>query len=292
MPTKFQCAVTAAAIVALTAACRSGPIPNQILTKPAPVQTPHAPPAVAAAAGPWAYRASSALQRFTVDQNAAITVGLDSAARTDTVSSHAEVAFTSVPAMHAVDGTLGAFLVGGTGRTAATPAGLHTPFPFRASYPGPNRQIEFTSPADVTPCSSTELAAAQSLRDLWFQTPDSLRVGATWSDSSSYVTCRDGIPLRATVHRMFHVAAATVRNGRTILAVTRLSRTLLDGHGVQFGDSVVVTGAGNGQLAYDLDLSSGQIDSATGTATLDFSLRSSQRMQVVRQTVEIRIGRN
>jgi hypothetical protein len=286
----FRCAVTGAASLALLAACRSGVVPNQVLTKPAPVHA-HAPPPVVRSSGRWVYAPSTVAQRFTIDQSAAITVGVDSAAHTDTVTSHAEVTFSNTPSTHGLNGVVSALLVGGGGHTAATPAGLQVPFSFRATYAAGNLQLQFTAPIDVTPCSSTELAAAQSLRDLWFQAPDTIRLESMWADSSSYVTCRDGIPLRATVHRMFHVAASTVREGHTLLSITRLSRTLVEGHGAQFGDSVTVSGAGNGQLTYELDPSSGEISSASGSATLDFSLRSSQRTQIVRQAADIRITR-
>ena len=89
---RFTTVVTASC--ALFAACRSGVVPNQVLTKPAPV---HAPPPVARSAGRWVYNPSTAAQRFTIDQSAAITVGVDSAARTDTVTSHADVAFSNTP---------------------------------------------------------------------------------------------------------------------------------------------------------------------------------------------------
>lgn len=288
MATMFRYAVAAFASLALLGACRSGTVPNQVLTKPAPV---HAPPPVARSPGRWVYNPSTAAQRFTIDQSAAITVGVDSAARTDTVTSHADVAFSNTPSTRGLNGTVSALFVGGGGRTAATPAGLQIPFSFRATYAAANLQLQFTAPVDSTPCSSTELAAAQSLRDLWFQAPDTIRLESMWADSSSYVMCRDGIPLRATVHRMFHVAASTVREGRTFLSITRLSRTLVEGHGTQFGDSITVSGAGNGQLTYELDPSSGEISSASGSATLNFSLRSSQRTQIVRQAAETRITR-
>jgi hypothetical protein len=284
-----RCVTAAAVSCVLLAACQSGPVPNQVLTKPAPVS---ASPPAPRSNGAWINRPSTALQRFTLDQHAVVTIGLDTAARTDTLSSHVELSFTGAPAGRSVNGTVSAFLVGGAGRAAATPAGLVTPFPFRAAYSASGVQLGFTAPADVTPCSSAERAAAESLRDLWFDAPDTLRVGSTWSDSSSYVTCRDGIPLRSTVHRMFHVSGSTARDGRVLLSVARLSRTVIDGSGSQFGDSVTVSGSGNGQLAYDFDPANGEILSASGNATLNFSLRSSQRTQIVRQAVEIRIGRS
>ena len=91
---------------------------------------------------------------------------------------------------------------------------------------------------------------------------------------------------------MFHISASAVHDGRVLLSIARLSRTVIDGRGSQFGDSVTVTGAGNGQLTYDFDPARGEVISAAGSATLDMSLRSSQRTQIVRQTTEIRIGRS
>ena len=145
---------------------------------------------------------------------------------------------------------------------------------------------------EAVPCASTALPVTQSLRDLWFRPPDTLRISTTWEDSSSYVVCRDGIPLRATVHRTFRITGTAERNGRLLLTIARQSRTTIEGNGAQFGEAVAVSGAGSGQLAYDFDPASGEVLGATGNATLDFSLRSRLRTQIVRQTVEIRIGRS
>lgn len=280
--------VTAAAGCALLSACQHGSVPNQVLTKPAPVRAPA--PAIARS-GVWRYAPSTALQRFSIDQRAVVTIGLDSTALPDTLTSHAEVSFAA-PSARDVNGSVTAFLVGSSGRAAATPAGLQIPFPFRATYAAPDVQLAFTAPADTASCSSMERATVQSARDVWFRAPDTLRVGTTWSDSASYVTCRDGIPLRSVVHRMFHVAGTATRDGRTLLSIARLMRTRIDGRGSQFGDSVVVSGSGNGQLTYEFDPARGEVISAAGSSTLDISLRGSQRTQIVRQAAEIRIGRS
>jgi hypothetical protein len=273
----------------LLAACRGGTVPSQVLTKPAPATVP-AP--ATRTSGPWSYRPSMQRQGFIVDQRAVIAVRLDTSTHTDTVSSHAEVAFTDTPAANSVNGSVTTFLVQGAGRSAATPAGLATPFPLRAEYSGRGLQLDFTAPRDAAPCVSTALAVAQSLRDLWFRPPDTLRVGTTWEDSSSYVVCRDGVPLRAAVHRVFRITRTAEHDGRLLIAISRVSRTAIEGTGAQFGEAVSVSGTGSGELEYDLDAASGEIVSAKGNATLDFSLRSRLRTQLVRQTVEIQIGRS
>lgn len=272
----------------LLAACRGGSVPNQVLTKPVPA---NAPVPAAHPNGPWLYRPSTERQAFAVDQQAVIAVHLDSATRTDTISSHAQVGFSVAPATHGIAGDVAAFVVQDAAHAPETPAGLVTPFPIRAEYPARGLQLEFTAPFNAEPCSSTALSVAQSLRDLWFRPPDTLRIGATWSDSSSYVICRDGIPLRATAHRVFHVSGTTAAEGHLLLSISRIGRTTIEGTGSQFGADVIVSGAGSGQLLYDFDPANGEVVDANGHATLDLSLRSRQRTQIVQQTVEIRLSR-
>jgi hypothetical protein len=278
----------AAVACALLAACGGGSVPNQVLTKPAPVI---ASPPVAHTNGPWLYRQSTQRQSFTVDQQAVIVVQLDSSVRSDTISTHAELAFTAATA-GAANGSVSAFTVQGAGRAAATPAGVALPFLFRSEYSASGQQFDFTAPRDAAPCSSVALAAVQSLRDVWMKPPDTLRVGAAWSDSSSYVLCRDGIPIRAITRRTFRVAGFSERNGQILLAIARTSRTTSDGGGSQFGESVSVSGTGSGLLNYELDPASGEVRSASGNATLDLTLRSRVRTQVVHQTAAVRIGRS
>jgi hypothetical protein len=281
--------IAAAASSLLLAACRSAAVPNQVLTKPVPVAVV-AP--VTRTIGPWLYRPSSQRQTFVVDQRAAIAIRLDTSTQTDTVSSHAEVAFSSAPATSAISGSVDAFLVASAGHAAATPPGLAIPIPVRADYSARTQQLDVNVPHDAAPCSSAELAVVQSLRDLWLKPPDTLRIGSTWEDSSSYVMCRADIPLRVTAHRAFRVTGSIERNGRLLLEISRQSRTKIEGAGAQFGEAVTVSGAGSGQLAYDLDPANGGVVSARGNATLDLTFRSRLRTQVVRQAVETRISRS
>jgi hypothetical protein len=288
MQTILKNTFTVAAACALIAACRGGAVPNQVFTKPAPVSV--APPAVRVI-GPWGYHPSTQRQGFTIDQTAIVAIRLDTTVRADTISTHAEIAFTRASG-GATSGNVSAFAVQSSGRGAATPAGITLPFPFRAEYSASARQFDFTAPRAAMPCSSVALAALQSMRDLWFQAPDTLRVGTTWTDSSSYVVCPDAIPLRATARRSFRVSGSSERDGRVVLTISRISRSTLDGTGAQFSETVGVNGAGSGSLDYEFDTSNGEVVSAKGTSTLDLTLKSRVRTQVVRQTVEIRIGRS
>ncbi len=283
----FVAATTAGAL--LCACGGGGSVPNQVFTKPAPVS---APAPVPRTSGPWIYRPSTQRQAFVIDQKATIVIRSDTATRSDTISSHAEISFSRAAQNGSEAGTVAAFLVQSSGHAAATPAGLVTPFAFRAEYSARGAQLDFTIPRDASPCASSALAVAQSIRDLWFRAPDTLRVGVTWEDSASYVACRDGVPMRATARRSFRVTGVEEKDGHALLAITRSSRSTIDGTGTQFGETVTIGGTGTGQLVYSLDAGTGEILSASGTATLDLSLRTGTRTQAVHQAAEIRIGRN
>lgn len=282
-------AVAFAASSTLLAACHSGTIPNQVLTKPSPASPATAP---ARTSGVWLSRVPGGRQGFIVEQRAVLAIRADTLTRTDTVSSHAELAFSVTPSTRSINGTVTAFTVASTGRAAATPAGLAVPFPVQAHHDAHAPQLDFTAPRDGAPCSSVALAVAQSLRDVWITVPDTLRVGAAWEDSSSYVVCRDGIPLLTTAHRMFRISGTAERNGQLLLLITRATRMTIAGAGMQFGEPVSVSGTGNSQLIYDFDPASGEVLSAHGTSTLDLSLQSRLRAQAVRQTAELRIARS
>ena len=261
--------VTATTGCALLCACSGGgSVPNQVFTKPAPVS---APAPVLRTSGPWIYRPSTQRQAFEIDQKATIAIRSDTATHTDTISSHVEVSFALAAQTGAESGTVAAFLVQAGGHAAATPPGLSTPFPFRGEYSARGVQLDFTIPRESSPCTSGALVVTQSIRDLWFRAPDTLRVGVTWEDSASYVACRDGVPLRTTTHRSFRVSGVDEKDGRVLIAIARASRSTIDASGNQFGEPVTITGTAIGQLLYSLDAGSGEILSASGNATLDLS---------------------
>jgi hypothetical protein len=269
------------------AACRTAAVPKQVIHTPAPAVV-RAP---VSRAVEWPFRFSPRPQQFVVDQVAVIAGAADSATARDTVSSHAEVEFALSPLATAVNGEVHAFLIQGSGRPASAAVLVAVPFAFRAEYRAPGRQVDILAPRDTLPCSSPALAATQSLRDLWFRPPDTLRVGLSWQDSSSFVTCRDGIPLHAAVRRAFRVSGSEERDGRLLITISRSSRTAIEGAGEQFGEAVSIRGEGTGELTYELDPATGEVSSADGRSALDLTLHGRLRTQSVRQGVQIRIRR-
>ena len=267
----------------LVAACRSR-IPEQPIGRvvPAPVVV-----ATPAGGGPWLYRPATQRRAVTLNQQATVEIRQDALVRTDTVSLQTEVAYTVFAGTHRISGIISAYRVQSGSAAAGTPPGLVVPFPFAGDFPSRGRQLELTQPASRTACASPAFGAAQSLRDLWFQPPDTLRIGTLWSDTSTYVVCRDGIPLQASNARTFRVTAAADSGGRQVLTINRRARGTIRGDGAQSGEPLTILGQLSGELTYHLAPATGDMLSVTGTSLLEFTLTSRLRTQQVRQQSRI-----
>jgi len=269
------------------AGCR-GSVPEQVLSKPLPAV---AHPTPAAGGEAWTYHPSAERRTYVLEQHAVLTISQETTVRVDSVLSHAEVAFTSFATTGRVTGLLSVFRVQGPAHELTIPAGLVLPFAFSADYPTYRRQLVFSTADAAAPCASRGLAVAQSLRDLWFQPPDTLRLGTVWDDSASYVFCRDDIPLRAIVQRTFRITGVEERAGRFALLVSRISRTAIEAESRLSGEPITVSGSGTGQFNYAIDPNSGEILSARGLAVLDLMFRSRFRTQRVHQASDTRVVR-
>lgn len=280
------------AALVLASACRP-PVPQQVIVPEAP---PAAAPVVASVtAGPWSWSPVRERRTYVVTQRALITTKQDTLTRLDTVTSELSTAFTQFVQANRISGSLSAFKVSNGMRPAATPAGITLPITIAATAVpsgfGAMQQWSITTPVEGAPCSNTAWTVVQGVRDLWFRAPDTLRIGTTWRDSTSYTSCRDGIPLRLQVQRTFRVSAVAERDGRAVLTVLRETRTTLAGDGVQFGESVHFTGSGSGSLQYELEPASGELLIGSGTSTLEFTMQSRLRTQRVQQAAVITIAR-
>jgi hypothetical protein len=284
MRTSFTVLTIAAAL--LVSACRSS-IPEQPIGRavPAPVVVAAAP----ADGGPWLYRPATQRRSATLDQQATIEIRQDTLTRTDTVSLHVDVAYTMFARTNRVTGAISAYRVHAGIAAPGTPPGLGVPFPFAGDFPSRTRQLELTQPASQTACASPAFGAAQSLRDLWFQPPDTLRIGTIWSDSSTYIFCRDGIPLRTTSQREFRVTAFADDGERLVLTIVRRAHGTLRGDGAPAGAPLMISGTTTGDLTYQLAPATGELLSASGTSLLEFTLTSKLRTQQVRQSSRLTV---
>jgi hypothetical protein len=280
------------AMLMLASACRP-PVPQQVIVPQAPPVA--APVVVSVTAGPWSWVPVRERRSYVVTQRALITTTQDTLTRLDTVTSELSTAFTQFVQANRISGSLMGFKVSNGTRAAATPAGITLPITIAAtgvpSGFGPTAAWNITTPVEGAPCGTTAWTVVQGVRDLWFRAPDTLRVGTTWRDSTSYTSCRDAIPLRLQVQRTFRVSAVAERDGRAVLTVQRETRTTLTGDGVQFGERVRFTGSGSGTLQYEIEPATGELLGGNGTSTLEFTMQSRLRTQRVQQAAVITIAR-
>ena len=279
-------------VAVMVAACRP-PIPQQVIVPEAP---PPAPVVVASVtAGPWSWTPVRERRSYLVTQSALITTRQDTLTQIDSVSSELSAAFTSFVTANRISGAVTAFRVATGARNPSTPAGLSFPIAIAATGTpsgfGIDLQWSMTTPVEGAPCSTTAWTVVQGVRDLWFRAPETLRLGTTWRDSTSYTSCRDGIPLKLHMERTFRVSGVIEREGRAVLTVLRETLTTLSGEGTQFGERVQFTGTGMGSLQFELEPASGELLTGSGTSALALTMQSRLRTQRVQQAAVTTIAR-
>ena len=106
--------------------------------------------------------------------------------------------------------------------------------------------------------------------------------GTAWQDSTAYTLCRDGVPLRVEAVRRYVAESALMRDGVVHVVVVRRSRVMLEGTGVQFGDTVRIIGGGSSTVRLLLPLSGGAM-TGEGEGALTLELRGRRRTQRLTQ---------
>jgi hypothetical protein len=219
-----------------------------------------------------------------------VVISGDPATRTDTLSATLDASYSWARlARRRVSGSLTDYRVAVGINGAATPAGLTLARSFVAEEPPAGGSVAFQLPAESSACTDPALSALQGLQDAWIPIPDTLSVGREWSDTVHTLSCRDRLPVRGVIVRQFRAQRAEIENGRVILTVDRRSKGRMTAEGDQFGEQVSLGGEHAGSMHYVLDVESGRLLRATGTATLDLTFKSRRRNQRVRQAGELTI---
>lgn len=270
--------------IAAQAGCRTT-VPEQVLTKPVP--------AITAAAsrpdrGPWEPHPNGVASSYAIVQAATVRMEEDSSVRVDSVASRTDV-FLAVSPAGQFAGTVTAFRTRGSGQLFATPPGVTLPVTFSGSITAAGT-AQLTLPEPSPSCVSAATTVVLSSRDLWLRLPDTVRLGATWHDASATVICRDGIPLRMSARRSYHVERADTTGGDVaVVVVARSQQLVLDGSGTQWGEHVRVYGTGTGDMMLRVSARTGTVLDANGQSMLELTFTSTRTVQRVRQQGETSI---
>ena len=259
-------------------------MPEQVLTKPVPaiIAATSAPDR-----GPWEPHPNGVASSYAIVQTATVRMQQDSSVRVDSVASHTDV-FLAVSPAGRFAGTVTAFSTRGEGQVFATPPGVTVPVTFSGSITTAGT-AQLTLPEPGTACVSAAATVVLSSRDLWLRLPDTVRLGATWHDSSAMVVCRDGIPLRLNARRSYHVERADTTGGSVAIVVARSQQLVLEGSGKQWGEDVRVYGTGAGDMMLRVSARTGTVLDANGRSTLELTFTSTRTVQRVRQQGETSI---
>lgn len=273
----------------LTAACGGGRSAPRTRPVPGPVETDRPDPL----AMPWVVRRSGQPVSQTIHVAAVLESRVDSLGPliADTLQSQLTAIWT-LPSPGYPRRYLGTVtdyrLSAAVGDSLVPPEGLPLPFSFTAEQLSPRSQPSFVAP-DAARCDVPQASIVHGVRELWLSLPDTLRPSMRWADSSSYVTCRDAIPLTMEVRREFRVTGALWRDSALVVTVERRTETRLSGAGRQFGDSVTFSGEGSGAAMFEVSLRTGAALFASGESELHVTLRGSRRTQQLTQRSRISI---
>lgn len=270
------------ALPLLGGACAAGPDPS-----PRPSRTAVPEDLLAA---PWVMVAPDAPRIQRLELAARLLTETDTVAREDSVQSSLTVAWAAVPASNPKQwsGTITDFRVRVTpADSARVPAGVQLPVSFRAVTAESGAQPTFESSASAD-CADPAAGLVEGWRELWVSPPPSLRPGTTWQDSTTYTLCRDGVPLRVDAVRRYVAESALMRDSIVHVVVVRRSRVMLEGTGLQFGDTVRILGGGSSTVRLMLPLSGGAM-TGEGEGVLTLELRGRRRTQRLTQESHLEI---
>jgi hypothetical protein len=144
---------------------------------------------------------------------------------------------------------------------------------------------------ECAPGDPAELLAVS--RDLLLHVPRELRVGATWSDTSTVTICRGGVPATSGVVRRYEVLEPRRDDDGT--ALMRVSHTttfsLAGTQTTEYGQVIALSGTGESHSVLELDAVLGVVRSATregaSTVTVTYGRTSTPFTQRVLQSIRL-----
>lgn len=270
---------------ALLVACAApSPTPAPRPVTEAVASDPHDP-----LAAPWSIDATSGSIAQEVRLEASLVSRVDSVERRDTIRTVVSAEWSRIRGDGALRlaGLLTGFRVSADSTEPVTPAGLLLPVPFSAVEGSGAAQARVTAP-DPGGCGP-DAAAMSVLRELFVTLPPRLEPGTGWRDSSSYVICRDSIPLTIGSAREFRVLGAERRDDQVVVLLERRSRTTMHGEGHQFGEPLSIIAEGEGLARLAVRLAGGFIVAGTGESELRMTMRGRRRSQELTQRTRMEI---
>jgi hypothetical protein len=200
-----------------------------------------------------------------------------------------------------VTGAVDSFTVRSTGLVPGAREPYAAAIPFRATLLGGRMPAQFTpaSPVPQPPappadsaCVAPDAPLIALAREVLVPLPFSVAPGHAWQDTVSTTTCRAGIPVTTTTVRSYRVVGPGERDGAPALTVSRATQITMTGQGTPGGQTVTVTGGGQGAGALFLDVAGGRYLGGTDSSTVELAisngLQTRRFVQQARQETRLR----
>ncbi|MBX6331997.1 MAG: hypothetical protein IRY91_09125 [Gemmatimonadaceae bacterium] len=140
--------------------------------------------------------------------------------------------------------------------------------------------------SDSTQCVQGLDPRVAAVRALLIHTPATLTPNATWSDSTSVVTCRGTTPIRTTTTYTYEVKGLTSWQGTPALEIARTGTiTLASEAGLATASAITITGTGNSTTTLLVDPATAMILHATGESHASLTVATARSKLPFRQDV-------
>jgi hypothetical protein len=271
------------------AACASG---GGAPPAPAPVPARTTPaPASATPAGPAAFAYAPGTYRYEVRTDATVERP-DARGERESLGAIAVVTYTVArqPRGAGIAGQVDSFTVSAGERVTAGSAGTTLPAPvrFRGTVDGTDVRLA-SEPAVETRCDGPYGAALAAARETLVGVPPTLAAGARWTDTTATVSCRGDVPATTQTIARYEVVGRAEFGGAQTVRVRRQTVTTVRGQGVSNGQPVSLTGSGDGDTSFYVDVARGRLVGATGESrtTLTVQIRDARQQFVQRSQQRI-----
>jgi hypothetical protein len=146
-------------------------------------------------------------------------------------------------------------------------------------------------PTDASSCDSMREIAEATVRNTLARIPRTLTIGDTWTDSVTTALCRGSIPMISMVQSVYRIQDIRDSVGISLLRITRASRLLLSGSGLQNGRQVTVRGQGQSETLQTYDISNGAFLESDGYSSMELTFQTLRQRELVHQQSVSRIRR-
>jgi hypothetical protein len=179
-------------------------------------------------------------------------------------------------------------------RTGGQPRTLtagDTPFSGESHGAAPRIDSLGGRPLDTGGCVGSPGNAAAYLSRQAFYPPQDLRLGQTWTDTGTVLTCHDLVPVSLTAVRTYSVEGEVRTPGKTVLVITRTEQSTGAGEGSSGQHRVAITSQGSGSARFLLAPATGLLDSSSIEHRSTISITTSGRTQVFSQAIRETVNR-